>query len=442
MDDPTASVVQPPMRPTILRRHSTRGRRGVALLMTLIALVLLAALALEVAQTAVTQDRVGKNTMYDFLLKSTVDGRVHILRSALRFDQTSGENLDTEADDWAWHSHDTLSNWGERSTDPPSGEEGTVTYRNTDVKLQAWCEDERSKLNLLGLSRPEDTPERRFTRETLIRLIDEFREDYGDLDLTDSDGREMVEELEEWLRDQSDSEENPMPDVPTGRGRLQSVDDLLRVPGGRWKRSVLYDVQDPDYDPEEGDDLQAEGGDQEWSRQNGIPGLINYLTVHAESTQNAPLRININTVGKPLLRALFDSTDADLADDIIEHRREGADAEEDETSNPPDDENATGFFANKGQLTRVEGMGESLDAYERLNFFADVVSSVFSIRVQASMVTGTVNSLGELEEDEDSEGPRDVLASYQYREVVQRTDNGFLTLFVERRHDPLVEEQE
>ncbi len=420
------------MKPSFRNRE-----RGIALLLVLIAVVLIAALATEVSQTAATQHRMGRNTINDFLLRTAVEGRAHILRAALEFDATSGNAIDTEDEDWSWYNREALSAWGERAADAvtESGSEEAVSYRNTDVQILAWCEDERAKINLLGLSRPRDTPEFRHTRDALIRLIDDYREAFSSLDLTESDAQEMVENLTDWLEDISEDDENPMPPVASGRGRLQAIDDLLRVPGGKWTYAALYDVLDPDRDENEDTDY-GEGSDGDFERTNGIPGLFRYLTVNAEPTANAPLRININTAPKAVLRALFDVRDADLADRILENRREGAgDSDEDASAAPAEDEDS-GFFRNKGQLTRVEGMADSLNAYPRLDFFADTRSDVFSIHVIATMVTGSVGADAD-PADPESDGPRDIVASYQYREVVQRTDNGFVTLYVERRHDPV-----
>ena len=428
----------PNMKPNFRRRD-----QGIALLLVLIALVLIGALAAEVKQTSVIQSRVGRNSINDFLLRTAVDGRVHILRAALKYDATGGQSIDAEDEDWSWFNRDELSSWGERASDAmtESGSEEAVSYTNTNVQLVAYCEDERSKLNLLGLSRPRDTPEFTNTRATLLRLIDEFREDYSNLDLTESDAQEMVEDLVDWLEDVSEEDENPMPPVASGRGRLQSVSDLLRVPGGKWKHSILYDVLDPDRDPEEEEDY-GEGEDGDFRRINGIPGLAQYLTVHMEPTANAPLRININTAPVALMRALFDTQDADLADAIVANRREGAGSEDEEDGSAAADDEDSGFFTNKSQMKgpRIEGMAEELSAYPRLDFFADTRSDVFSLRIIATMVTGTEEGGSYDPDDEESEGPRDIVATYQYREVVQRTDQGFITLFIERRHDPIYDQ--
>lgn len=425
------------MKPTCRRRRE----RGIALLLVLIAVVLLGALATEVSQTAATQSTVGRNTMSDLLLRTAVEGRAQILRAALAFDASSGQSIDTDDDVWSWRKNEEehLSDWGIRTSEATGGSESedAVAYDNTRVELLAWCEDERSKLNLLGLSRARDTQDFTFTRDALIRLIDEFREDTA-YDLTEADAQEMVDDLLRWLEDQAEEDENPMPPVASGRGRLQSVDDLLRVPGGKWTSAVLHDVVDPDRDPDEDvDDGDVANQDADFERVNGIAGLGRYLTVHAEPVANAPLRINVNTAPRPVLRALFDVRDADLADAIIEHRHEGAGDTEDAGSSTAAGDDEVGYFQNKAQLSRVEGMADSLDAYPRLDYFADTRSDVFSLRVIATMVTGSLEGGADFDDAEEDDGPRDITATFQYREVVQRLDQGFVTLFVERRQDPL-----
>ncbi len=431
------------MQPRSPRRCA---RRGIALLIVLVVLVLVATLATEVAITARTHFTLADHSMHELLLRSAVEGREQILLRALRFDQTKGENIDTEDDDWAWANRETLSSWGERG----QGNFGTVsgdeeseafTFSNTAVELEAWVEDERSKLNVRGLVRPDDSPGHTMTKEALIRLIDVFREDTEDLDLSDSEAQEMVDDLVEWLHEAEDSEENPMPPLKPNRGRLLTADDLLRVPGGKWKSEILYDVRDPaDYEDEDDgrrrrdDDADADaagGGGSNFERRNGVPGLIHYITVFAEDVADPPLRINVNTAPLPVLRAMLDPQDDALAEAILAHRREGAGADEEEESAGTGEE-TSGFFKSKADLTKVDGLGDDLSKYPRLNFFADVQSSVFSLCVIARMVT-VQGEAGE----EDEDAPRDVVSTYQHRRVVQRTQGGFTTIFTERRSDPL-----
>ena len=435
----------------------TRRARGVALLIVLVVLVIIATLATEVAVTARTTHRLADNSMDDLLLRSAVDGRIEILKSALRFDGTNGSGYDGEADEWSWHKREKLSGWGERGV----SQFGTVTeddtgttaqYKTADIELTAWCEDERSKVNLRGLMKPEDSPVFQNTRDLLIRVIDLYREGHSSLDLSDADGKEMVDDLVRWIQAEADTEENPMPAVKPNRGRLQSADDLLRVPGGRWTPERLYDVKDPELDEEEEEEnrlarqsssdevTSTDGTDPgSWERQNGVGGLFRYLTVFAEEVADPPMRINVNTASIVVMRALFDVNDEDLAQKLIERRREGADdtSETSGTSGTSGSDTAQGFFKTKADLTKVEGMDQDLAKYPRLNFFADVASPVYSIRVIARAVAKGGGSAEEPELTEDGEpAPKDLQSVYDFRMVVQRTNAGFLTLYSERRNDP------
>jgi type II secretory pathway component PulK len=442
--------------------YSVRRARGVALLIVLVVLVLIATLATEIAITARTTHRLAENSMDDLLLRAAVDGRIEILKAALRFDGTNGSGYDGEADEWSWHKREKLSGWGERGASVygavSSDDEGfAAQYRTTDIELTAWCEDERSKVNLRGLMKPEDSPVFQNTRDVLVRLIDLYREGHSSLDLSDADGKEMVDELVKWLQAEADTEDNPMPAVKPNRGRLQSVDDLLRVPGGRWTVERLYDVKDPELSDDEESSTastsQSSSSSSDvdagsWERQNGVPGLFRYLTVFSEEVADPPMRINLNTAPLVVLMALLDANDEDLAQKILDHRRQGADDTTTDggtasgtsgTSGSGDA--AQGFFKTKQDLTKVEGLDQDLAKYPRLNFFADVASPVFSLRViaraRASGGAGSSSSsASEQTTTEDEDAPKDVEAVYDYRVVVQRTNAGFLTLYSERRNDP------
>ena len=433
-----------------MKRRIPARARGVALLIVLVVLVLIATLATEIAITARTGYRMADHSMEDLLLRTAVDGRVAILKAALRYDGTNGSGYDGEADEWSWHKHEKLSGWGERGTSSfgqVTGDEAleAAQFKNTDVTIIAWCEDERSKVNLRGLMKPDDSPVFAFTRDALIRVIDLYREKTSDLDLSDGDAQEMVDDLVKWLRAESDTEDNPMPAVKPNRGRLQSVDDLLRVPGGHWTPERLYDVKDPDVADEEdqGSTASADASATDasaWERSNGLGGLVRYLTVFAEDAADPPMRININTAPAVVLKSLFDANDEDLADKMIEKRREGADEDPADaasgTSSGADASKANqGFFKTKQDITKreIDGMGDDLAKFPRLNFFADVASSVYSIRVIATIERAASGGGS----GDDEKAPKEVRAACDYRQVVQRTNAGFLTLFTERRSDPL-----
>jgi type II secretory pathway component PulK len=454
-------------------RRSIRGARGIALLIVLVVLVLIATLATEIAVTAKTHHTLSEHSMDELLLRTTVDGRIEILKSALTYEASRGLGYDCEAGTWAWHNHDKLSSWGERGTstysDPSGDTKGDIAFKNTDVQVTAWAEDERAKINLRGLMKPEESDVFKNTRDALVRLIDIYRDKWSSLDLSEGDAKDMVDDLVRWLQAESDTDDNPMPAVKPNRGRLQSIDDLLRVPGGHWTPERLYDVKDPDVtDDDVGSSRTVQqtnnattGTDESaWERSNGIAGLARFLTVYAETTTaDPPMRINVNTASVTVLRALFDAVDDDLAQKIADFRRQGVDdatgtgtGTSGTTSGTQGTTGTTGgsgtnstdptqnYFKAKADLAsgKIEGMEKDLAKYPRLNYFADTTSVVYSLRVIAKVVRGgSGGSSTDAASTDDSAEPKQVDAVCDYRMVVQRTTAGFITILCERRTDPL-----
>ncbi|MCE9637166.1 MAG: general secretion pathway protein GspK [Planctomycetes bacterium] len=454
-----------PVRPMRSRKRPTGGarggQRGVALLLVLIVLLLVATLATEIAITARTHGQLASHAINDFLLRSVVDGRRQICIAALKYDQSLGDKIDTESDPWSWHNSSTLSSWGEAAGNETTSESAASdeaaakarAYRNRDVKILAWCEDERGKLNLRGLQWEEDAPTFIQTKAALIRLIDRYREKWSDVDLNDSEATEMADALIEWIRDREDTDSNPMPASKTKRGRLVSLEDLLRVPGGKWSPERLYDIRDP-KSTRDGDRSRSVSGpasdaadaaatdtsDKDWERQNGVPGLFRYITVFGEGTGTGTPKINVNTAPLPVMEALFDSGQEDFAKAALDRRRQGGNPA-DATATAGTDAGSGdtgGWFKSKADLTKVEGMGDDLSRYPRLNFFAEFTSEVYSIHIVATVVSGRKEG----DRDDPNSESRDILASYQYREIVQRTQGGTLSLFAQRALDPIIGESE
>jgi type II secretory pathway component PulK len=451
-------------------RRSVRRARGIALLIVLVVLVLIATLATEIAITARTHHTLSEHSMDELLLRTTVDGRVEILKSALTYEASRGLGYDCEAGTWAWHNHEKLSGWGERGTstyaEPTGDTKGDVAFKNTDVQVTAWAEDERSKINLRGLMKPEDSDVFKNTRDALVRLIDVYRDKWSSLDLSEGDAKDMIDDLVRWLQAEADTEDNPMPAVKPNRGRLQSIDDLLRVPGGHWTPERLYDVKDPDVvDDEDGTSQRVVqttttsttgSDDSEWMRSNGIAGLARFLTVEAETTTaDPPMRININTASVTVLRALFDAADDELAQKIVDYRRQGADdssgtsttgasgttsgTQGSTTPGTTSTDQPQNYFKAKTDLAagKIEGLDKDLTKYPRLNYFADTTSAVYSLHVIAKVVRGGGGgSSSDAGSTDDDAAPKEVDAVLDFRQVVQRTTAGFITILSERRTDP------
>lgn len=431
-------------------------QRGGALIVVLIVLVLMAALALEVAATASTHARLAEHGMNEYLLQTAAEGRREILRSAIRFSKRSNQNVTREDMDCFWHNHDTLGKWsdtGDAST-PATGsgdDEGATVYSNTEMTLMAWCEDERSKICLLGLvpkGNDEGTSLHDRTRRFLIRLIDVYREPWSDLDLTESDAEEMVDALVEYLHTTSeDDDEVPIPDTPQTIGRLRSLDDLQHVEG--WTPERLYDVKDPDADEEDEplrrsdlEDEETEEGreDASFFKPNGVPGLYRFLTVHAQGGDTPEIRINFNTAPHTVLRALFDAQTEHLAEAIIEHRRQGVDTEDDGAQ--PAEGQESGYFTGPADLAKVEGIEDNWQTeYPGLAMVFDVNSNIFSMHAIASVVER------EEEHTDDDDVIPPIVSSFYLHEIVEwqatggNAGNGgsVVTRFVERRRPDFIE---
>jgi type II secretory pathway component PulK len=466
-----------------MHRRDVRRARGLALLIVLVVLVIIATLATEIAITAKMHHTLSRHSMDDLLLRSAVDGRLEILKAALCYGrQDATSNITTEVDDWSWHNKEKLSSWGERGTSQfgqTSVEEGSgvSAYKNSDVQVVAWAEDERAKLNLLALTLKESDPTFKAVRAAAIRLIDVYRENWPDLDLTEAEGKEMVDGLVSWLhKDDADTNDNPKPKSKANRGRLQSVDDLVRVvsedllaSGANWTAERLYDVKDPNAteDEEVPDDAISSSssveGDPNWERQNGVPGLARYLTVHADLADKAEgtalaqtsLQVNVNTASVVVLKALLEQNDEDLAEKIVERRRSGGTDESDSSSASTADDTVEdptkSFFKDVSEISKVEGLEDfKADAESKLEgkrywllaTLACVKSNVFSLRVIAKVSHG---SSGGEEGGEDPNAPKtisrkDIDAVYDCRQVVQVVQakmDGFRTLLTERRNDPI-----
>jgi len=446
------------MRRSLPHRHRERGG---ALIVVLIVLVLMAALSLEVAATAVTHGRLAEHGMNDFLLRTAAEGRREILRKAILYAKSSSQNQVTEEGDWSWFNADTLGRWGENPEGlaPPEG--GGTAYKNTDVELDAWCEDERAKICLLGLV-PRATDDENSlharTRRVLIRLIDVYREAWSDLDLSEADAEEMVDELVEWLHTSADDDdESPTPDVAEAFGRLQSIDDLRRIPGGFWSADRLYDVRDPEWededegqrrrardrdDDDDGEDTEEGQEDSRFFRPNGVPGLARFLTVHAQGGETPEIRINFNTAPHTLIKALFDPEYEELAEAIIQHRRQNVGSDEDDE--PSGEASEQGYFTGPSDIGKVEGFDDTWQSeYPLAASFFDVDSRIFSICVIAKVVQVEGQ---EADEEADEDAIPEVVATYQYREMVEFTGGGqnqgsLRTRLVERRRDPYFDRQ-
>jgi hypothetical protein len=123
----------------------------------------------------------------------------------------------------------------------------------------------------------------------------------------------------------------------------------------------------------------------------------------------------MNTAEMPVIHALFESSDRDLADRFINWRLEVA--EEQDPNLPTDADEKKNAIANAGELTEIDGFDpEVLQRNTLTGATVTGQSQVFSVHVFG----------------ESSDGMR-----RQERWVIRRNPAGFTTILAEERNDPV-----
>lgn len=234
-----------------------------------------------------------------------------------------------------------------------------TAYADGEISAYVWVEDENRKFNLLALVSPDEEFARE-AKERFVRLIDVLR-DGSPFDRSVSDGSELADTILEWLKGRGRNETFPRPPLKSDdpeRGEVtiplhldelmllrginedlffDKVYDKKLVPG---LESVLTISTSMKFDP--GDPLKKDKPQQRTNRPPtnqpvdspastekgaGTPagtGPGNGQSAANASGNNKPteqpqgegIKLNINTVTRPVLRCLF--SEADIPDGVIE----------------------------------------------------------------------------------------------------------------------------
>ncbi|CAB1068125.1 hypothetical protein JY97_08895 [Alkalispirochaeta odontotermitis] len=324
--------------------NTVKNNRGIALLITISVTTILVAAALEynrrarfaVISTAAARDRLTLSYM--------ASSGVHIAMALLAKDK-SESNFDSLAEDWAV---------------PEKIEELLQEIPFDAGKLSVAITDELSKIQVNALVK---FPNSRQFNESQVMLWDRFlrfirnEEELED----DSDPVAIVNSVKDWL-DSGDDEattglsgaessyyEDLDPPYASRNGPIHDLDELLLIKG--ITPQIYYDNPD-------------------------APGLASFMTVHgmavgAGTSFSWPGRININTADGPVIAALLGLEDQDLAQAIVEFRRE---ATEDKDSHD---------FSNPRWYKEIPGFGDVV-----INpSLVSVGSDVFRIKSDASIDT-------------------------------------------------------
>ncbi len=356
--------------------------RGVALLIVLIVFMLTAVLALEIKATAALHMRLAQNKRDDFLMRQAIRGQLEVVKQVLLYDKS--EN-DVEGLDDRWN-EDKFTQFQKGPTEEDERDtEEPVT--SEEVELSGRIEDESRKFNLHNLVSDDDEVRAQW-EEVFLRLVTLYREDQGALSVSRSDAEDLLTNLRAWLTRKDSDREFPVPNTGDEKRILVTPDELLMIEG--FTREMFYDQPGE----EEGDEP--------------VPGLYRYLTLWSDGP------INVNTAEAPVLYALFESQDRDLADRIMEWRQ--SEAEEQDENAPVDAEPKNNSLKGVQDLLNIEGF--DVEALQRNKLTPAVVTGrgeVFSIHITARATEGLTR---------------------QERWIIRRNPLGFTTLLAEQRTDP------
>jgi type II secretory pathway component PulK len=359
---------------------------GVALLLVLVVLLLTSILALEIKGTAALHWRLAQNQRDDFLVRQVMRGRLEVLKQVLLLDLQEND-IEALDDRWAEERYSEISPDEDEEPDP---EEPVSTE---SASLSVRIEDEARKFNLHNLV-TQNEELRAHWEEVFVRLVRDYRKEYGRGTVSEGDAIELLENLKGWLARKDDPDGMPRPATEDESRVIITPDELLMVEG--FTREILYDLA-----PEE------EG-------EEPVPGLLRYLTVWSAGP------VNLNTAEPAVIYALFEAQDEVAAENLLAWREE--EAEEQPENLHPDAEPKRNAIRTPQDLLTIDG------------FTAEVLqrSRITPETVTAASLRFSVHLIGE-----SAEGIR-----RQERWVLERNAEGFTTLLYEERNDPTFGEEE
>lgn len=330
-----------------------------ALIMVLIFTVLLYAMTSELVTTAQTAKLTGENDVLIARMRSHMRYVLGQTEEALLSDLAAGDQEGAEgaggltgglpggAGGLPGGAGGVPGGEEQEEPDPASIADGSqdawfepMGHPDGDITTYVWVEDENRKFNVLTLVSPDDEFAQE-SRARFVRLVDLLR-DGTDFDVSRADAESLAENLTQWLRGRSRTQDLPRPPLKSDSDERFDIslplqlDELFLLPNVTeelfydrvWENQVLlglesvltvytslvFDPGDPD-DPNAGSRPQpaAEG-------EGGGEGEPEPPTSAGGEEDPQPegvgIRININTASRPVLRCLF--SPAQMPDSVIE----------------------------------------------------------------------------------------------------------------------------
>jgi len=342
------------------RMNHRRGERGIALILVLIVLPLVAIIMVQLQFETTIGQHLAANILANQQFKYAIHARVGQMRLRLARDLKN----DTEAGE-EQGSYDHYSDeWG---PDEETGGTATVVTRGDkekgdDITLYTQIVDEQSKFNL-NLLLHTDARRRQRAFEVFRTLLDLYRDSrYGDVeedsefDVHDTEAEEVAQAVVKLLKREERDErvsgaEIPAPSQEMKQG-IYTVNDLVFSHRLFTKKRLMESFTD-----------LATG--------ERLPGLANFVTLHGDG------RINVNTAPIQVLRAMFRTEEGrvDVAKQIFNGRGGFLDTDEDqEERRALEDERE-----DLRQMGDEEALDETLAMYTSVN---ELTQSVEGFRDQ------------------------------------------------------------
>ncbi len=344
----------PPHAPCRPSSRARDGEGGIALLIVMILVLILAPFAEHYARQVGLEVRTARNVADQLAIENALDGQFELVLARLGHDV--GEDdvdslFDTMFDEDMQERQET----------------------ETEVSLSTRVFDEQGKFNVLMLVKAPAGERRQVMRERMVRILVLARAESKEA-IDDTLAGELVDDALNFLLGKKARGNIPKPSTTDGRGFLMLEDLTLANP--KWG-PILADQRDAD---------------------DVAPGLARYLTVYGTG------KVNLNTADLVVLRAFFPS-DETIAERILSRRESDEEKEDPKTpgtggsgtggsgsggsgsggrSNNEDEQQGSPF-TDVNQVNQIEGVDALLLQKDKVDLAADfdVRSQFYSIRINA-----------------------------------------------------------
>ncbi|MFI5403664.1 MAG: hypothetical protein ACHQ1G_12070, partial [Planctomycetota bacterium] len=360
--------------------------RGVALVLVLVLLPLVAILMTQLSFETTIGDRLARNALANAQFKAAILARVRQIRLRLVRDLKEDEKNSAQGGAFDYYGDP----WG------PDSEGGGMAVvvtkgdaaKGDDVSLYTEITDEQGKFNL-NLLLHKDPQRAARALETFKNLLNFFRDTrFGDVteeheyDLDEREAREVGDAVSKFLKNEERDTRVRRPELPDAaadmKAGLFTVRDLIFAHQFFQQKRLLDRFTD------------VKSGQV-------MPSLEEFVTIYGDG------RVNANTAPIEVLRAMFkeeqgqrevaqeilhgrggfldnDETDQDKREQTLEDRRKAKEEGIEE------DEQEVAAYKSANDLTKIEGMGDGTflrrndidvgrDFTVRSNFFRTVVTA-------------------------------------------------------------------